>query len=86
MQQKLANTRDKLIDTVQPLNELEEREVKSPEIQEILKKLDIINDNLLEQETALPRGKDIDNLKKEVDDMLEKNKEMKISEANRKLD
>lgn len=43
---RLRATRDKLINIVQPLNELEEREVKEPELAAILKALDAINEDL----------------------------------------
>ena len=36
----MGSTRDKLIEIVQPLNELDEREVKHPEIEKILNALD----------------------------------------------
>ena len=38
--EKLSVTRDNLIEFVQPLNELDEREVKQPEIDSILSDLD----------------------------------------------
>jgi hypothetical protein len=44
---RLRATRDKLINIVQPLNELEEREVKEPELAAILKALDTINEDLM---------------------------------------
>jgi len=47
MKERLGNTRDRLINAVQPLNELGEREVKKPEIEDILKQLDVINEDLM---------------------------------------
>mmetsp|Transcript_21886 Transcript_21886/g.33965 ORF Transcript_21886/g.33965 Transcript_21886/m.33965 type:complete len:500 (-) Transcript_21886:2632-4131(-) len=84
--ENLSNTRDKLINHVQPLNELGEREVKKPEIEEILKGLDTINDELRAQERDLvPKSQQIEDLDQEVNDMLEKDKGRKIEAAEDKL-
>ena len=62
-QEVLNKTRDDLIDCVQPLNELGEREVKQPEIEKILRALDKIIEDLMNQERdILPRGSEIDKL------------------------
>jgi len=53
MQAKLAGTRDKMISHVQPLNDLNEREVTRPEIEDILKALDDTNDELMNQERII---------------------------------
>lgn len=44
MKENLSATRDHLIEVVQPLNELDEREVKQPEIDGILNALDQLNE------------------------------------------
>lgn len=86
MQEKLSATRDKMINHVQPLNDLNEREVTRPEIEEILKSLDSINDNLMNQERdILPKSQDIDDLEKDVDGMLEIDKTRKIEDGEGKL-
>lgn len=46
MKEDLAKAHNNLINLVEPLNELGEREVKKPEIDEILKKLSLMNKNL----------------------------------------
>ena len=46
MKEDLGKTHDGLINTVQPLNEVGEREVKKPEFDEILKKLHGYNKDL----------------------------------------
>ena len=57
IQDNLDKTRDELIDCVQPLNELSEREVKQPEIEKILVKLDKIIEDLMGLERkVLPYG------------------------------
>jgi len=64
---------------VQPLNELAEREVFTPEIEEILKALDQINADLADQEMKLdPLGNSIKNLADDVDEMLDADKERKL--------
>lgn len=86
MRSRLGATRDKLITIVQPLNELAEREVKEPELGRILKALDEINADLqLQDRDISPKTKEIDDLDKEVDSMLKRNKRRKIDTAAGKL-
>ena len=83
---RLGQIRDRLINVVQPLNELAEREVKEPEIGRILKALDEMNEELqgLDRE-IMPKIKEIDGLDVEVEELLKRNKRNKIDEAIRKL-
>jgi hypothetical protein len=46
MKEELTKAHNSLIHLVEPLNELGEREVKKPEIDEILKKLGLMNKSL----------------------------------------
>ena len=61
LRNRLGQNRDRLINVVQPLNELAEREVKEPEIGRILKALDEMNEQLgsLDRE-IMPKIKEID--------------------------
>ena len=86
MRSRLGATRDKLIAIVQPLNELAEREVKEPELGRILKALDEINADLQLQDREIsPKTKEIDDLERDVDSMLKRNKRRKIDAASQKL-
>ena len=76
---KIQQTRDFLLNLVQPLNELGERQIKTPEINHILQELiDLLRDlQELEKEIQL-KLKALEKLKIEVDNMLEKDKFNKI--------
>lgn len=50
MKDDLAKAHNNLINLVEPLNELGEREVKKPEIDDILKKLNNMNKDLNQME------------------------------------
>ena len=67
---------------VQPLNELGEREVKKPECDEILKKLNQMNKDLIQRDRdIIPKKEAIDGLLGDVDKMLERDKGRKVDEA-----
>jgi hypothetical protein len=86
MKENLGATRDTLIDVVQPLNELDEREVKQPEIDHILNALGKINTSLMVQvKEIMPKNQEIGELEIELMNMLDKNKGNKINEAVDKL-
>lgn len=85
-EEDIANAKDKLMATVQPLNEIAERDVKTPEIKKVLdglkdvnRKLDKSKDNLKDL-FELAR-----NLNDDVNEMLEGDKDRKIGEADKKL-
>lgn len=60
MKEDLGKAHNNLINMVEPLNELGERQVKKPEIDEILKKLNNMNKELNQMERdILPKKKDI---------------------------
>lgn len=86
MKENLSATRDNLIEVVQPLNELDEREVKQPEIDGILNALDAVNESLMGQEREiLPKSAEIQDLEKDVLGMLDKDKGNKINDGEDKL-
>lgn len=60
MKEELGKAHNNLINMVEPLNELGERQVKKPEIDEILKKLNNMNKELNQMERDIgPKKKDI---------------------------
>lgn len=83
---KIQQTRDFLLNLVQPLNELGERQIKTPEINHILQELiDLLRDlQELEKEIQL-KLKALEKLKIDVDNMLEKDKFNKIYQAENLL-
>lgn len=82
MKDNLAKAHSSLINLVQPLNELGEREVKKPEIDEILKKLNNMNKDLNAMERdILPKRQAIQSLMGDVENMLERDKGRKVDEA-----
>lgn len=82
MKESLGKTQANLINMVQPLNELGEREVKKPEIDEILKKLHAMNKDLNAREREiLPKKQAIEALTGDVENMLERDKGRKVDEA-----
>jgi len=82
MKEDLGKSHDALINTVQPLNEVGEREVKKPEIDDILKKLNGMNKDLNARERdILPIRQAIQGLLGDVENMLERDKGRKIDEA-----
>ena len=86
MSRNLLNTKDRLLNTVQPLNELQEREVKDPEIIKILNSLHEINSELADYEKQVTPGiKDAQFLEQEVEEMLKFNKANKLDDATKIL-
>ena len=82
----LSYTKDRLINVVQPLNELREREVKENEISNILKNLDEIHGDLGNRMGLLfPKIKHVKKIGNEVDDLLNKNKRNKVDDAINKI-
>jgi len=82
MKDNLAKAHTSLINMVQPLNELGEREVKKPEIDDILKKLNNMNKDLNAMERdILPKRQAIQSLMGDVENMLERDKGRKVDEA-----
>jgi predicted nuclease with TOPRIM domain len=81
---KLTKLKDKLDHDIQPLNEIGEREIHQPEVEEILKKMKDLND---EFKTFEDHIKPIDGqsltLKKEFESLItaEKRKKVIISEG-----
>jgi hypothetical protein len=59
----MQEAKDRLMDVIQPLNELGDREVKTPEVQKILEKLKEIERDLKDAEG------DLGDTKKQVDDL-----------------
>jgi len=86
VQKDIGKSKDKLMDIISPLNELAEREVKTPEIEKVLKGLGAINKDLGDfKDDIKDLEKKVKNLQDDVDDLLEGDKERKIDEAQRKL-
>ena len=75
------------MDDIQPLNELGEREVKTPEIQAIMEKMRVLGQDFDELERLiLPLGAKLKALEKEIDDMINGEKNDKIGEAMERID
>jgi len=75
----MQDCKDKLMDVIQPLNELGDREVKTPEIQRILEKLKEIEKELKDAEAELADTKKLtDTLNDDVDKLIESEKNNKI--------
>ena len=74
-----SETKDKLNDIIQPLNELLEREVYQPELEKIAEILKKILADLTKTEHALvPSKKEISDLLKEIEALLHDEKENKV--------
>jgi hypothetical protein len=79
IQQDMQDAKDRLMEVIQPLNELGDREVKTPEVQKILEKLKGIEKELKECEAELVETKkESDFLCDEVDKLIESEKNNKI--------
>lgn len=86
MKDNLGKGHTSLINMVQPLNELGEREVKQPEIDDILKKLNNMNKDLnAMQRDIQPKKTAIEALMGDVESMLERDKGRKVDEAEQLL-
>lgn len=82
MKNDLSKAHNDLINMVQPLNELGEREVKKPEIEDILRRLKGINKDMNERERDIgPKKQAINALMGDVENMLERDKGRKLEEA-----
>lgn len=74
------------MDIIQPLNELGDREVKTPEVQKILDELKKMDAELKDTEGLLAETKkDVDALNDEVDKLIEGEKNNKIQDADKQL-
>ena len=83
---KIDAAKDLLKVTIQPMNEIGEREVKTPEIQKILEKLTVINNDLGKSGSAVgDLQRDVVELEGDVNELLEGDKDRKIGEADAKL-
>lgn len=86
IQQDMQESKDRLMDVIQPLNELGDREVKTPEVQQILEKLKEIEKELKDTEGELAETKKaVDQLNAEVDKLIESEKNNKIQDADEQL-
>ena len=82
----MQDCKDKLMEVIQPLNELGDREVKTPEVQKILEKLKEIENDLKEADADLGETKkEVDQLNDEVDKLIESEKNAKIQQADEEL-
>jgi len=82
----MQDAKDKLMDVIQPLNELGDREVKTPEIVKILEQLKAIEKKLKDCEADLGETKKRgDQLGEEVDQLLEGEKSRKVQDADEQL-
>jgi len=86
VQADMARENDNLMDIIQPLNELGEREVKTPEVKKILEKLKEIEAKLNDTHAKLGKSRDdVDKFNDDVNRLLEDQKGKKIEEADQKL-
>lgn len=82
----MAHEKEKLMEIIQPLNDLGEREVKTPEVQLILEALQKCEIALKDAETDLGNTKaQIQDLKSEIDLLLDGEKCKKIEKADEAL-
>lgn len=80
--QKLDDLRDKLYDTVQPINELPTREVDSDEIIDVMREIEKIMGDCDEKIDQLkPIADDIEKLAKAIEQMLDSDTERKLYQA-----
>lgn len=87
MQAKLSDAKDKLVNDIQPLNEISEREVKQPEIEKILMNLGNTNVELDGiSEGLIPTRGDVDQLDIDVDKLIADAKNKQIEQAAALLD
>ena len=86
LQQNMQEQKDMLMDIIQPLNELGDREVKTPEIEKILEQLKVIQEELrgAEATLALTRA-ETDQLVDDVEKLIEGEKNNKIQDADEQL-
>ena len=79
---QLGQARDSMDSTIQPLNELNEREVKMPEVDKVHNALKGLMNDLKGINAELPPlARDGEDLKEDVDKLLEKEKDRKIRDA-----
>lgn len=82
-QASLVKLQDKLMDDIQPLNELGEREVKTPEIEAIMEKMKVLGIDFDELERLIaPLAAKLQTLDKEINDMINDEKKGGLGEAN----
>lgn len=86
IQVDMAQEKEKLMELIQPLNVLGEREVKTPEVQKILEQLQEVELALQDAEVDLENTKtQTKDLQHEIDNLLDGEKNRKIQQADEAL-